>query len=130
MEKYTATHEDTIEQVSHDSNSDTDISGDQAIIHELQTHGEEIGLTWRTVLAAAVSWTPLSSLSTHWPNKSMGMCYNAYLFTLLIPPSILAYINAELGPDISYTWITISWNLGGAIFVTVGRFEHIEHSFV
>lgn len=51
---------------------------------------------------------------------SMAMCYNAYLFTLLIPPAILTYINAELGPDPRYTWITISWNLGGAMFVTVG----------
>lgn len=50
----------------------------------------------------------------------MGMCYNAYLFTLLIPPAILSFINAELGPDPSYTWITISWNLGGAMLVTVG----------
>ncbi|CAA9957232.1 AraJ Arabinose efflux permease [Pyrenophora teres f. maculata] len=51
---------------------------------------------------------------------SMAMCYNAYLFTLLIPPAILTYINADLGPDPRYTWITISWNLGGAMFVTVG----------
>lgn len=51
---------------------------------------------------------------------SMAMCYNAYLFTLLIPPAILGYINADLGPDPRYTWITISWNLGGAMFVTVG----------
>lgn len=50
----------------------------------------------------------------------MGMCYNAYLFTLLIPPAILSYINADLGPDPRYTWITISWNLGGAMFVTIG----------
>ena len=50
----------------------------------------------------------------------MGMCYNAYLFTLLIPPAILSYINAELGPDPRYTWITISWNLGGAMLVTIG----------
>lgn len=50
----------------------------------------------------------------------MAMCYNAYLFTLLIPPSILTFINADLGPDPRYTWITISWNLGGAIFVTIG----------
>lgn len=50
----------------------------------------------------------------------MGMCYNAYLFTLLIPPAILTFINKELGPDPRYTWITISWNLGGAIFVTIG----------
>ena len=48
------------------------------------------------------------------------MCYNAYLFTLLIPPAILSYINADLGPDPRFTWITISWNLGGAIFVTIG----------
>lgn len=47
----------------------------------------------------------------------MGMCYNAYLFTLLIPPAILSFINADLGPDVTYTWITGSWNLGGAIFV-------------
>lgn len=50
----------------------------------------------------------------------MAMCYNAYLFTLLIPPAILTFINAELGPDPRYTWITISWNLGGAMFVTIG----------
>lgn len=50
----------------------------------------------------------------------MAMSYNAYLFTLLVPPAILSFINAELGPDTTYTWITISWNLGGAIFVTIG----------
>jgi MFS family permease len=50
----------------------------------------------------------------------MGMCYNAYLFTLLIPPAILTYINNDLGPDARYTWITISWNLGGAMLVTCG----------
>ena len=50
----------------------------------------------------------------------MGMCYNAYLFTLVIPPAILSFIYAELGPDPRYTWITGAWNLGGAIFVTVG----------
>lgn len=52
--------------------------------------------------------------------ESMAMCYNAYLFTLLIPPAILTFINADLGPDPRYTWITISWNLGGAMFVTIG----------
>ena len=50
----------------------------------------------------------------------MASSYNAYLFTLLIPPAILSFVNAELGPDPAYTWITVSWNLGGAIFVTVG----------
>lgn len=37
-----------------------------------------------------------------------------------MPPAILSYINADLGPDRTFTWITISWNLGGAIFVTIG----------
>jgi hypothetical protein len=53
MEKSAAAHEDAIERVMHDSNSDSD--GDQAIIRELETHGEEIGMTWRTILAASVS---------------------------------------------------------------------------
>jgi MFS family permease len=50
----------------------------------------------------------------------MALSYNAYVFTLLMPPAILSYINADLGPDPAYTWISISWNLGGAIFVTIG----------
>jgi MFS family permease len=50
----------------------------------------------------------------------MALSYNAYLFTLMMPPAILSFINAQLGPDITYTWITVSWNLGGAIFVTIG----------
>jgi MFS family permease len=50
----------------------------------------------------------------------MASSYNAYVFTLLIPPAILSFVNADLGPSPSFTWITISWNLGGAIFVTVG----------
>src|ERR1700753_631196 len=50
----------------------------------------------------------------------MALCYNAYLLTLLIPPAILSFIKADLGPDPRYTWITVAWNLGGAIFVTVG----------
>ncbi|KPM36923.1 hypothetical protein AK830_g9646 [Neonectria ditissima] len=50
----------------------------------------------------------------------MALSYNAYLFTLLIPPAILSFINADLGPESTYTWTTISWNLGGAIFVTIG----------
>ncbi|KAL4893648.1 fungal trichothecene efflux pump [Aspergillus ambiguus] len=89
------------------SNIAASISSEDAseqIVHHLQTTGEEIGLTWRTCMAAA----------------GMCMCYNTYLFTLLIPPTILSYINAELGPDPRYTWITISWNLGGAMFVTIG----------
>ena len=39
---------------------------------------------------------------------------------LLIPSTTLPYINAELGPSPSYTWITVSWTLGAAILVSVG----------
>lgn len=52
--------------------------------------------------------------------QAMASAYNAYVFTLLIPPAVLSLINAELGPSPNFTWITISWSLGGAIFVTVG----------
>jgi hypothetical protein len=82
----------------------TENSANEEIVRHLQTTGEEVGMTFRTLMAAV----------------SMAMCYNAYLFTLLIPPAILGFINAELGPDPRYTWITISWNLGGAIIVTIG----------
>ncbi|OAA54358.1 Fungal trichothecene efflux pump [Niveomyces insectorum RCEF 264] len=52
--------------------------------------------------------------------------YNAYLFTQQMPPAVLAYINADLGPNPSYIWITISWNLAAAVVVTVsGRLADI-----
>ncbi|KAF2743842.1 MFS general substrate transporter [Sporormia fimetaria CBS 119925] len=79
----------------------------EEIIRHLETTGDDVGMTFRSFMAAA-------------NNKSMAMCYNAYLFTLLIPPAILSFINADLGPDPRFTWITISWNLGGAMLVTIG----------
>ncbi|KAL5118480.1 hypothetical protein ACEQ8H_003656 [Pleosporales sp. CAS-2024a] len=79
-------------------------NANEEIVRRLLMTGEEVGITFNAFMAAV----------------SMAMCYNAYLFTLLIPPAILGYINAELGPDPRYTWITISWNLGGAMFVTIG----------
>ncbi|KAH6673088.1 fungal trichothecene efflux pump [Halenospora varia] len=52
--------------------------------------------------------------------------YNSYLFTLIMPPAVLAFINADLGPDKNYIWITISWNLVAAVIVTVsGRLADI-----
>ncbi|KAF9885144.1 hypothetical protein FE257_000670 [Aspergillus nanangensis] len=111
-EKPSSHHADVVESTSEStpaegSNTAPSVSSEDAneqIVQHLQTTGEEVGLTWRTWMAAA----------------GMCMCYNTYLFTLLIPPTILSYINAELGPDPRYTWITISWNLGGAMFVTIG----------
>jgi hypothetical protein len=36
------------------------------------------------------------------------MCiYNGYLFTLLMPGVVLLKINADLGPDPNYPWISI-----------------------
>ncbi|KAB5513242.1 fungal trichothecene efflux pump [Coniochaeta sp. 2T2.1] len=46
--------------------------------------------------------------------------FNAYVMTLLIPSTNLAYINADLGPDPNYTWITVSWQLGASVVVSVG----------
>jgi MFS family permease len=45
---------------------------------------------------------------------------NAYIMTLLIPSTTLSYINADLGPDPNYTWITVSWTLGASVIVSVG----------
>ncbi|ORY01051.1 fungal trichothecene efflux pump [Clohesyomyces aquaticus] len=100
------TQVDAIENATSSDNSVhlDHLSANEEIIQHLQTTGEEVGMTWRSIMAAT----------------SMAMCYNAYLFTLLIPPAILTFINTELGPDPRYTWITISWNLGGAMFVTIG----------
>ncbi|KAI4676045.1 uncharacterized protein J4E84_009661 [Alternaria hordeiaustralica] len=100
-------HIEALEHSTNTSDHDNYFSindANEEIVRHLQTTGEDVGMTFRTLMAAV----------------SMAMCYNAYLFTLLIPPAILTYINADLGPDPRYTWITISWNLGGAMFVTVG----------
>ncbi|KAH6522307.1 hypothetical protein HBI81_147620 [Parastagonospora nodorum] len=112
-----ATHDDKAEasHIEAIDSSNTSDHGDQRgysgedsaneeIVRHLQTTGEDVGMTFNTFMAAV----------------SMAMCYNAYLFTLLIPPAILGFINADLGPDPRFTWITISWNLGGAMLVTIG----------
>ncbi|KAJ3536020.1 hypothetical protein NM208_g6897 [Fusarium decemcellulare] len=51
---------------------------------------------------------------------SLILMYEAYLFTLLMPAAVLTYIDADLGPDARYPWISITWNLGAAIIVSVG----------
>lgn len=108
-EKPSSIHIENVHNISNADTSDHDASSEEEdvneeIVRHLQTTGEDVGFTFNTLMAAI----------------SMAMCYNAYLFTLLIPPAILTYINTDLGPDPRYTWITISWNLGGAMFVTVG----------
>jgi MFS family permease len=45
---------------------------------------------------------------------------------LLIPATTLSYINADLGPSPSYSWIAVSWTLGAAVLVSVsGRLSDI-----
>lgn len=39
--------------------------------------------------------------------QALLFTYNAYLYTQLMPPAVLAYIDADLGPDPNYIWITI-----------------------
>ncbi|KAK6437671.1 hypothetical protein LTR95_006131 [Oleoguttula sp. CCFEE 5521] len=46
--------------------------------------------------------------------------YVAYILTLLMPSTIVSYINADLGPDPNYTWINVSWNVAASVMVTVG----------
>jgi hypothetical protein len=109
-EKSAAVYGDSIENAS---SVDTPINmqnSDEVAIHDLETVGEDIGFSARTVMAVV----------------SLCLSYNAYIFTLLIPSATLSFINADLGPDPKYTWITISWNLGGAIFITIaGRMSDI-----
>lgn len=109
-DKAGALHVEDVDSSNTSNNGDLhhghgkEIDANEEIVRHLQTTGEDVGMTFRTFMAAV----------------SMAMCYNAYLFTLLIPPAILGFINADLGPDPRFTWITISWNLGGAILVTIG----------
>jgi len=54
------------------------------------------------------------------------MSFNGYLFTQIMPSAVLAFINADLGPDTNYVWISVSWNLVAAVVVTVsGRLADI-----
>lgn len=46
--------------------------------------------------------------------------FNCYIMTLLIPSTSLTYIVADLPSNPSYTWITVSWQLGASIMVSIG----------
>ncbi|KAF7564013.1 hypothetical protein G7046_g157 [Stylonectria norvegica] len=60
------------------------------------------------------------TLKTKLAVLSLILMYESYLFTLLMPSTVLSYINADLGPDARYPWIAICWNLGAAVIVSVG----------
>jgi hypothetical protein len=53
--KAALTHADNIQPASPDHSSLSSKTGDEKIIDELEHHGEEIGLTWRSIGAASVS---------------------------------------------------------------------------
>lgn len=63
---------------------------------------------------------PKLNLQTVLAYLALASQFNAYILTLLMPSTILPYINADLGPNPNYTWITISWTLCASIIVSVG----------
>ncbi|KAH7162096.1 fungal trichothecene efflux pump [Dactylonectria estremocensis] len=60
------------------------------------------------------------TLKTKLAVLSLIFMYESYLFTLVMPATVLTYIDADLGPDARYPWIAITWNLGAAVIVSVG----------
>jgi MFS family permease len=53
-------------------------------------------------------------------SKALSSQFISYINTLLMPSTLLSYIVADLPPDTSYAWITISWNVCASVLVTVG----------
>jgi hypothetical protein len=53
--KAALSHSDHIQSISPEHSSLSSKTGDERIIDELEHHGEEIGMTWRTIGAASVS---------------------------------------------------------------------------
>ncbi|OQV10594.1 hypothetical protein CLAIMM_14571 [Cladophialophora immunda] len=72
--------------------------------HPVHDPENEEQFTWQSILAVV----------------SIICVYQGYLFSLVMPSAILAYINADLGPSPIYTWISVSWNLAAAVMVSVG----------
>ncbi|KAF7197032.1 Trichothecene efflux pump TRI12 [Pseudocercospora fuligena] len=60
------------------------------------------------------------SLQAYLALAAVSSQYVAYVLTLLMPSTIVSYINADLGPDPNYTWINVSWNLAASVMVTLG----------
>jgi len=46
--------------------------------------------------------------------------FTVYLIGSLVPSTMLAYIQADLGSTGNSAWITISWQLGACIVVSIG----------
>lgn len=87
------------EPYSEDSPERRGSSGEKDHVEHIasatQRSPEELGpqhMSWRT-------WLALFSLL---------MSFNGYLFTQIMPAAVLAYINADLGPDTNYIWISVA----------------------
>ncbi|KAL4758054.1 fungal trichothecene efflux pump [Aspergillus foveolatus] len=83
---------------------DEDVDRSDGVVSAVEQGKKTAGLTPKTIMAIV----------------SLCLLYNSYLFTQLMPAVILSSINADLGPDSDYPWITICWNLGAAVVVTIG----------
>ncbi|KAH8911117.1 MFS general substrate transporter [Coniochaeta sp. PMI_546] len=92
---------------SHDANVDTIEATDQNFSSDTEKALAQEGdgkITFKTKMAVL----------------ALILMYESYLFTLLMPAAVLTYINADLGPDTRYPWISICWNLGASVIVTIG----------
>ncbi|KAL4738812.1 fungal trichothecene efflux pump [Aspergillus similis] len=87
-----------------DTIHDEDVERSDGVVSPVEQGKKRAGLTPKTIMAIV----------------SLCLLYNSYLFTQLMPAVILSSINADLGPDSDYPWITICWNLGAAVVVTIG----------
>ncbi|KAL4999916.1 major facilitator superfamily domain-containing protein [Aspergillus recurvatus] len=87
-----------------DTVHDEDVAISGEVARPVERGKKRTGLTPKTIMAIV----------------SLCFLYNSYLFTQLMPVVILSSINADLGPDSDYPWITICWNLGAAVIVTIG----------
>ncbi|OAG07378.1 MFS general substrate transporter [Paraphaeosphaeria sporulosa] len=69
---------------------------------------------------------PRMNLQTCLAFLALASQYNAYVLTLLIPSTTLSYINADLGPNPNFTWITVSWTLCASFLISIsGRLSDI-----
>ncbi|KAF2733303.1 MFS general substrate transporter [Polyplosphaeria fusca] len=89
-------------------------------VETMERSPEQTSTSDSSKLDHATEPRPHVSFKTKMAILSLIMMYESYLFTLIMPAAVLAYINADLGPDPKYPWITVTWNLGAAIIVTVG----------
>ena len=55
QDKLGIAHVDTVDQAPSSQNAAGVLTGDEAMIYQLETTGEQVGMTWRSIAAAGVS---------------------------------------------------------------------------